>query len=225
MRIADEDDELRAAAFAYLSELTARTGGLVKRSDLRQFTFRGQRISLEQNMRGIRVVRGHTAALSILTTFRERPEDRPYDDNIGRDGYPRYKWRGADPHFRDNDALRAAKDLRKPLAWSAGVSPGLYEVVFPLWLIDEERSEQQFVVALDPIMDANWTRDVLLTGPDEIRRREYAMTVVHGRLHQPDFRRRVLAAYGANAPCVVSAIRNCCMPPTSKRILRAASRW
>lgn len=86
MRVADEDDELRAAAFAFLSDLTARTGGVVKRADLRQFTFKGQRLSLEQNMRGIRVVAGYPAALSILTTYRARPEDRPYEDDIGKDG-------------------------------------------------------------------------------------------------------------------------------------------
>lgn len=77
VRAADDDDALRAAAFAFLSDLSARTGGIVSRADLRQFTFGGQRISLEQNMRGIRVVRGYPAALSILTTYRERPEDRP----------------------------------------------------------------------------------------------------------------------------------------------------
>jgi hypothetical protein len=68
--IADEDDELRAAAFAFLSNLTARTGGLLRREDLRGFTFKAQRISLEQNMRGIRVVAGYSAAISILTTSR-----------------------------------------------------------------------------------------------------------------------------------------------------------
>ncbi len=206
VRIADEDDELRAAAFLFLSELTAHTGGLVTRTDLRTFVFRGQRISLEQNMRGIRVLKGHPAAISILTTYRERLEDRPYDDNIGPDGYPRYKWRGMDPNFRDNKALRNAMELRKPLAWFVGVGPGLYEVVFPIWLIDEEPSEHQFVVALDPVMDANWQREVFLTAEDEMRRREYAMTLVRRRLHQPDFRRRVLAAY--ERQCALCRLRH-----------------
>ena len=206
MPIADEDDELRAAAFAFLSNLTARTGGLLRREDLRGFTFKAQRISLEQNMRGIRVVAGYSAAISILTTYRERPEDRPYDDNIGSDGYPRYKWRGTDPNFSDNVALRAAMELHKPLAWFVGVARGLYEAIFPVWLIDEEPEEHQFVVALDQVMDANWQREILLTGPDEVRRREYAMTVVRRRLHQPDFRRRVLAAY--ERQCAMCRLRH-----------------
>ena len=108
VRSVDEDDELRAAAFAFLTQLTARTGGIVKREDLRQFTFQGKRISLEQNMRGIRVIQGNPVAISILTTYRQRPEDRPYEDDIGPDGYPRYKWQGTDPQAPDNVALRVA---------------------------------------------------------------------------------------------------------------------
>jgi len=206
VRIVDEDDELRAAAFAFLTDLTSRTGGIVKRGDLRQFTFKGQRISLEQNMRGIRVVAGYLAALSILTTYRDRPEDRPYDDDIGPDGYPRYKWRGTDPDFSDNVALRTAMELGKPLAWFVGVAPGLYEAVFPVWLVDEEPDEHQFVVALDEGLESAWQSEVHLTGPDEVRRREYALSVVRRRLHQPDFRRRVLTAYGRQ--CALCRLRH-----------------
>jgi putative restriction endonuclease len=206
VRIADEDDELRAAAFAFLNDLTARTGGIVKRDDLRQFTFQGRRISLEQNMRGIRVVAGTPAAISILTTYRDRPEDRPYDDDIGPDGYPRYKWRGTDPDFSDNVALRVAMEERKPLAWFVGVAPGLYEAVYPVWLVAEEPDEHQFVVALDEAMETAWQAEVHLTAPDEVRRREYALATVRRRLHQPDFRRRVLTAY--DRQCALCRLRH-----------------
>jgi putative restriction endonuclease len=97
-------------------------------------------------------------------------------------------------------------ELHKPLAWFVGVARGLYEAIFPVWLIDEEPEEHQFVVALDQVMDANWQREILLTGPDEVRRREYAMTVVRRRLHQPDFRRRVLAAY--ERQCAMCRLRH-----------------
>ena len=206
MRSVDEDDELRAAAFAFLTQLTARTGGIVKREDLRQFTFQGKRISLEQNMRGIRVIQGNSVAISILTTYRQRPEDRPYEDDIGPDGYPRYKWQGTDPQASDNVALRVAMELRKPLAWFVGVAPGLYEAVFPVWLVDEEADQHQFVVALDEAMETAWQQEVLLTAPDEVRRREYALGVIRRRLHQPDFRRRVLLAY--ERQCAICGLRH-----------------
>jgi len=206
VRSVDEDDELRAAAFAFLTQLTARTGGIVKREDLRQFTFQGKRISLEQNMRGIRVIQGNPVAISILTTYRQRPEDRPYEDDIGPDGYPRYKWQGTDPQAPDNVALRVAMELRKPLAWFMGVAPGLYEAVFPVWLVDEEADQHQFVVALDEAMETAWQQEVLLTAPDEVRRREYALGVIRRRLHQPDFRRRVLLAY--ERQCAICRLRH-----------------
>jgi putative restriction endonuclease len=206
VRAADDDDQLRAAAFAWLRDLSSRTGGVVSRQDLRAFTFGSQRISLEQNMRGIRVVAGYPAALTILTTYRERPEDRPYEDDLGADGYPRYKWRGTDADAADNVALRVAKELGKPLAWFIGVAPGLYEPVFPVWLVDEEPSEHQFVVALDVAMVAAWQPAVHMSPVDEIRRREYALQTVRRRLHQPQFRRRVLVAY--DNQCAICRLRH-----------------
>ena len=38
---AEFDDDLRAAAFAYLEELRRLTGGLVSRADLTGFAFKG----------------------------------------------------------------------------------------------------------------------------------------------------------------------------------------
>jgi putative restriction endonuclease len=125
----DFDDRLRSAAFAYLDSLTTATGGVVSYKDLEAFEFDGRRIALIQRMRGIRKVAGHEAALSILTTYAARPQDRPYDDGIGPDGYQRYKWRGTDDAAYagyDNVALRRAMELSKPLIWFLGISTGLY---------------------------------------------------------------------------------------------------
>ena len=206
MRIADEDDELRAAAFAFLSDLTSRTGGVVTRKDLRAFTFRDRRISLEQHMRGIRLVEGFPAALTILTTYAERPEDRLYEDDIGADMYPRYKWQGTNPHAADNVALRRAMELEKPLAWFRPVGPTFYEAVFPVWIVDEEPQKHQVVLAIDEIMRSNWQRDVLLTAADEARRREYAERVVKVRLHQREFRHLVISAYAGQ--CALCRLRH-----------------
>lgn len=195
MRAVDEDDELRAAAFAFLRGLVSRSGGFVTRRDLQDFVFKGEQISLEQHMRGIRHIQGHPAALSILTTYRKRPEDRPYEDDIGDDGYPRYKWQGNDPSAADNVAVRRAMELAKPLVWFRGMAPGLYEALFPVWIVGEEPSQRQFILALDEALLTARHGDVLLSPADVALRREYALAVVRQRLHQPQFRRRVLLAY------------------------------
>lgn len=202
----DLDDRLRAAAFAYLDDLRRRRGEHVSYRDLESFQFEGRRISLIQRMRGIRVVSGFEAALSILTTFRARPEDRPYEDAEGPDGYWRYKWRGTDPDHYDNVALRRAMQLGKPLVWFVGVAPGVYLPIYPVWLVGEEPEHHQFVLALSEEMRNQWLDPSLVHPVDLALRREYAHAVVKQRLHQRVFRERVLIAY--DSQCALCRLRH-----------------
>jgi putative restriction endonuclease len=126
------DDRLRSAAIAYVAALDDQNGGFVRESELTTFEFEGQRIALLQHMRGIRVVAGLEAALAIRTTYRLRPEDRPYEDDPGPDGFPRYKWRGTDPEAHDNRALRRAMELAKPVIWFRAFAPGIFQAVNPV---------------------------------------------------------------------------------------------
>lgn len=201
----DFDDRLRAAAFAYLKGLTIASGGVVSYKDLEAFEFDGHRIALIQRMRGIRKVSGIEAALSILTTYAAKPQDRPYDDGIGPDGYQRYKWRGTEDDAYDNVALRRAMEMGKPLIWFLGMSPGLYMPVYPVWLVGEEPDQHQFVVALEDEMREQWT-DMLFHPADLALRRQYAEATVKRRLHQPAFRIRVLSAY--NGSCALCQLRH-----------------
>jgi putative restriction endonuclease len=201
------DDRLRAAAFAYLTGLTARAGDQrVSYRDLEAFEFEGQRVPLIQRMRGIRVVRGLDAALSILTTYAARPQDRPYEDTEGPDGYWRYKWRGTDPEGYDNGALRRAMELGKPLIWFVGAARGVYVPIYPVWLVDEEARENQFVVALDEEMRSQWESQAVFHPADLALRRQYAQATVRRRLHQPVFRERVLLAYSSQ--CALCRLRH-----------------
>jgi putative restriction endonuclease len=199
------DERLRAAAIEYVRGLEARSGGLVSQQELDEFQFEGQRISLLQHMRGIRVVAGLDAALTIRTTYRLRPEDRPYDDDIGPDGYPRYKWRGTDPEAHDNKALREAMLLGKPLIWFIAVSPGLFRPLNPVWLLDEEPDQHQFIVAPSEDLRAQWGREFSHPA-DEALQRQYVDEVVKRRVHQPLFRQRVLVAYSHQ--CALCRLRH-----------------
>ena len=57
-----------------------------------------QRIPLMDHQRGIRKPKQLSAALSIRTVHASNPQARPYDDDVGQDGFLRYKWRGTDPN-------------------------------------------------------------------------------------------------------------------------------
>jgi putative restriction endonuclease len=202
----DLDEAIRAAVFAYLDALSAGHGDGLSYRDLEAFEFEGRRISLIQRMRGIRVVAGLPAALSILTTYRARPEDRPYEDAEGSDGYLRYKWRGTDPDNHDNVALRNAMQSGKPLVWFFGVASGVYVPVYPVWLVGEEPNEHQFIVAADAEMRGQWLNPDISHPVDLALRRQYAHATVKQRLHQRVFRERVLMAY--RSQCTLCQLRH-----------------
>jgi putative restriction endonuclease len=188
----DFDDRLRSAALAFLRVVRLRTGGPVRFEDVAGFEFEGQRISLLDRQRGIRKPRMLDAALSFRTVYAARPDQRPYDDEPGPDGYLRYKWRGTDPAHHENVALRRACERQVPLIWFWGIDVGRYLPIFPVWLVGEEPAQHQFVVALDAEQVSGWT--MTGAGAPELRR-AYAERVVRERLHQPMFRERVLVAY------------------------------
>lgn len=187
------DDRLRGSALAFLRAVQLRTGGPVTHADVANFDLDGERIPLMDLQRGIRKPRMLDSALSFRTVFASRPDQRPYADERGADGYQRYKWRGTDAGHAENVALRRAMQAGRPLVWFQGIASGLYLPVFPVWLVAEEPDQHQFVVALDFEQLRTWddSRDPVIV---ELRR-AYADRVVKERLHQPVFRAQVLAAY------------------------------
>lgn len=165
------------------------------------FTVDGRKFRLMDAQRGIRKPAELTSALSIRTVYRVHPKDRPYDDGIGPDGLLRYKWRGDDPDHAENRALRAAMDEGVPLIWFFGVAQGVYQPVYPVYLLWEEPDLQQFVI--DPAV----ARGLVSPGqPVAEPLRRYILRQTRQRLHQPVFRATVLRAYGTR--CAVCALRH-----------------
>jgi putative restriction endonuclease len=201
----DVDERFRAAAFAYLDDMTEHSGGLVTREQLENFLFDGERVPLVERQRGIRKIGWLDAAVSILTTYVSDPAKAPYEDRMGEDGYPRYKWRGTDGATFDNRALRAAMAESKPLIWLVGVAPGVFEAHYPIWLAGEEPKHHQFVVALEPGMKEQWGDD-LFHPVDLALRRQYVDAIVKRRVHQRLFRDRVLLAY--ERACALCGLRH-----------------
>lgn len=202
-----EDLAMRMAAFTFLDEqrikLATTTGGLVGYEDVATFEFLGERIPLRDLTRGIRCPRRSPAALSLMTAYASDPTRRPYQDEEGDDGFLRYKWMGTDGQARDNQAMRAAMEAGLPLIWFFGVAAGLYEPIYPVYLVGEESEHHQFVVALERTEVIAWRdRGIYL----ELGGREYADRLVRQRVHQPLFRQRVLHAYGRR--CALCRLRH-----------------
>jgi putative restriction endonuclease len=178
---------LRDAAIRWLDE---RPQPRVDFGWLAQFEYQGRRVPLMDRQRGIRKPAGMDAALAIRTTFTAPNQLPPYNDEIGTDGLQRYKYRGTDPDHPENVALRRAMEQRLPLIWFVGVASGLYEPIYPVYVIGEERGALQFALAVDE------GQRFITPGSemDEVTRR-YVERVTKARLHQRVFRMQVLLAY------------------------------
>ena len=178
-------DELaiRHAAMAYLTQIAAHSGGIVSRAQLEAFSYQGRQLKLIDQSRGIRNPRELEATLSILSQPRG-----PYEDVETPDGLLRYAYRAGDPNAGDNRKLRRAAELQLPLILLRGIAPGLFVPVFPVYLVRDVPQERYVEVALDESLR-------FLVGATTEDRRAYAERVTKQRLHQPEFRARVLLAY------------------------------
>lgn len=194
----DLDWQLRLAAFARLEELKRARGGVVTADDLEEgFTFQGERIKFWSSRRGIwrpKQLVDSGAALSITTTPPKPGKKPPYEDQIapGAQSFI-YRYEGSDPETFTNVAVRKAMTQRRPLIYLIGLEPGLYEAVFPCYVVADRPQELAFEIAADVYQ--------LGAGPIppeldvSAGARRYATRVVMQRLHQYRFRQLVVAAY------------------------------
>ncbi len=135
----------------------------------------------------------------------------PYDDSFGPDGLLQYKYRGTDPNHRDNVGLRTACSTRVPLVYCHGIAKGKYVVAWPVFVVADHRLGLTFTVAVD---DARVIGERLIeqigedreAAPQDEVRREYVTRAFRQRVHQGEFRERVLRAY--REQCALCRLRH-----------------
>jgi putative restriction endonuclease len=140
------------------------------------------------------------AALTIRTTWTPPGAAAPYTDEVGPDGSLRYKWRGTDPNHADNRALREAMLRQAPLAYFYPVARGVYEAIYPVYLVDEDRTAHEFAVDLGQYIDQDEE------GAGIPLERRYTRRLTLQRLHQVLFRPKVLRAYESR--CALCRLRH-----------------
>jgi putative restriction endonuclease len=193
---------IREAMFEHLGHLVTESGsGYLSWEQTAEFSFAGEVIVMRQTRgHGIHKPRQLDAALSITTAFTGVGQQRPYEDSIGEDGYPRYKYEGTDPNLATNRALRAAMEFKLPLAYFIGVRRSVYEPVFPVYIAGDDPIRHEFVLSFsrgEVGLDLS-----TLTAPEKV----YAARMTKQRLHQPVFREQVLQAYSSS--CAVCHLRH-----------------
>lgn len=177
--------EVREALMRWLE---TRPEAVVDQAFLKGFEYDGQRIALA-GQQGIMKPASLNAAISIRTAYSGPTQPPPYADVVGEDGLQLYKYRGTDPNHYQNRALRKAYEDGLPIVWFVGVAPGLYEPIFPVYVIADDPTRLEFTLAVDEGQRHLGAADLAADA------RAYALRLTKQRLHQPVFRRQVLLAY------------------------------
>lgn len=185
MRQLPDSDELRAAAFSFLDDLVRRRGPYLRRTEINEFTFEGVALPLmEQN--GIRMPAGWREALSITSTNRSA-EAGGYDDEDRSDGRRLYRYMraGSTASVRRNASLDGLIGSGRPLIYFVEVDNALYEPLYPIFVVEKEAGAG--VLVSEAPAQGEYA--------DLVDLRRYAVRKQRVRLHQQEFRSRVLFAY------------------------------
>lgn len=183
--------EIIAAAVMRSAELQ---GGSIPWSELSSFHFPDGSVRrlVDPGRGGIWNPKGMHATLSILTS-----PDGPYADRES-DGFLHYSYQRG-PEGGKNLKLRAALESGLPLLRFHKISKARYQPIFPAYVIGDNPASREFILALDEKMRGVPSAEEL--SPIE---RAYAQRLVQQRLHQPEFRARVMLAYRQR--CCVCAL-------------------
>lgn len=195
MPVAAEFD-LRLRIMRALRDHLAASGGTITRDELTPFLVdRDLSLRLIDSSRGIWNPRELQATLSVISDPRGVYNDR--DDRVG--GLFRYSYRSGSTEG-DNRKLRRAFELSLPIILLRKIATGLFMPVFPVYVVGDDLPAREFVLALDEGLR-------LVSDPKDPTpiEREYAVRVARQRLHQPEFRVRVMRAYEMR--CTVCALR------------------
>ena len=195
------DQRVRVAAFDWLSNQIKVHGDVIPRTVLAKgFEFEGKRVPLIGPQGIFKPQLLPEIPLSITTV-----PSGPYDDSFSEDNFLLYRYRGTDPHHRDNAGLRRAMFKGTPLIYLHGIVPGKYLAIWPVFIVGDYPDELTFKVSVD---DLSYIKSSELhAGTQTISedaseaRRAYITSTVRQRLHQRGFRERVLHAYRQQCAC------------------------
>lgn len=135
----------------------------------------------------------------------------PYKDEHTPDGFLMYRYRGTNPRHRENVGLREAMLRKIPLIYLFGVVPGKYLPTWPVYVVGDDPMSLTFKVAVDEKKTASTLSPSSScyeprSTSDENAKRRYLTVQTQQRLHQQQFRERVLQAY--KEQCAMCRLRH-----------------
>ncbi|MFD6106612.1 HNH endonuclease [Nocardia salmonicida] len=184
-----DERTFRSKIFQALRQLVDERGGFVTRADLWEFKVGDEPIQLVDRNRGIRNPRGFASTLSIMS----KPGS-PYEDEVVGDSLFTYDYREGPIDVGDNIKLRKSVETELPLIllrWMK-VGPDIrYLPIFPVYVVADDPTNRRVLLAIDESLRG-------VNDPKHLSEteRRYVQRMTNQRLHQPQFRSRVLMAYG-----------------------------
>lgn len=151
--------------------------------------------------KGIWNPHSYAATLTIISDPNSDYDDGDHGDSLYRYSYER-RPDGQDPGGGSNTKLREAMRLNLPLVMLRKVADGRFVPIMPVYVVRDEPEHRRFLLALDESLR-------FLPDPSHLTedQRRYVERVVRQRMHQPEFRARVLTAYEARcAVCVLKKV-------------------
>ncbi len=198
------EEDIRFHIFNWLKTRSAFNGGVFTRDELTYgYSYQGKTIHL-MGPQGIWFPQGFEVPISITTTTKGH-----YDDGFRDDGILRYSYRGTDPLHRDNRGLRVAYQKRIPLVYFVAIRPGIYNAVWPIFILRDNPEELCVDAAIDISLDGviGLNRDANDDFSESVLSvRRYVTRQTKQRLHQSAFREHVLTAY--NRQCTICRLQH-----------------
>ena len=195
------DAAVRQAAINFVLDRIRVHGDDLPYQELKHgFIFRSHQVHL-LGPQGIFKPRLLDYPLTISTAPPQVGKPAPYSDAWNREGFLEYRYRGTDPRHPDNVGLAAAMQRKLPLIYFHGLTPGHYLAACPAYVVGDDRNALTFTVAADTFEVTSVDDALEITA-----RRRYTTRLVRQRLHQADFRLRVLAAY--RQQCAMCRLRH-----------------
>jgi putative restriction endonuclease len=190
------EEEFRQLVMVAVAERAASNGGVISRAELSALLLaNGETRRVIDTSKGIWNPRDLAATLSIVSS-----PSGPYDDRQVDGGLFHYDYRSGSTEG-DNTKLRRAFELGLPVILLRKIDNGIYVPVLPTYVVADDINNRQFLLALDESLR-------FLANPmsPTVAEKRYAERVIRARLHQPEFRGRVIRAY--HATCTVCSLKH-----------------
>lgn len=176
-----EGDDLRQRIFSALEDRLAKGEPTLTYEELANFTVDGEKRRLRANSKGIWNPQWLDETLTIYSAM-----NSPYSDQELSPGIWRYDYQARSTEG-DNTKLRRAYQRQTPIIWIKEIAKGVYVPHFPVYVIEDNTAEKFFTIAIEEVH--------LMGVPTNDDSRRYVEQTVKRRVHQREFRGKVLHAY------------------------------